>query len=108
MSVPAAIELKVDRKRLRNGQAVTFTGPVLTLPTPPGGKLIEMQVRLPGRWETFRTIRSDDAGRWSVRYRFRRTDGVQYYRFRTRLPAEGSYPFVAGVSSVVTVRVRGA
>ncbi len=108
MTVPAATELRVDRKRLRNGQAVTFTGPVRTLPTPPGGKLVEMQVRLPGRWETFRTIRSDDAGQWSVRYRFRRTRGVQYYRFRARLPAEGSYPFIAGVSRVVTVRVRGA
>ena len=66
-----------------------------------------MQVKLPGRWETFRTIRSDDAGQWSVRYRFRRTSGVQRYRFRARLPAEGSYPFVTGVSRVVTVRVRG-
>ena len=92
VTVPAAVDLRVDRSRLRNGQAVTFTGPLLTLPTPAGGKLIEMQVRLPGRWETFRTIRSDDAGRWSVRYRFRRTAGVQYYRFprsptgRSQLP----------------------
>jgi hypothetical protein len=108
MTVPAATELRVDRRRLRNGQAVTFTGPVRTLPAPPGGKLVEMQVRLPGRWETFRTIRSDDPGNWSVRYRFRRTSGVQHYRFRARLPAEGAYPFTAGVSRVVTVRVRGA
>ena len=107
MTVPAATELQVSRTRLRNGQAVTFSGPVRSLPTPPGGKLIEMQVKLPGRWETFRTIRSDDAGQWSVRYRFRRTRGVQQYRFRARLPAEGSYPFVAGVSRVATVRVRG-
>jgi hypothetical protein len=108
MTVPAATELHVDHGRLRNGQAVTFTGPVRTLPAPPGGKLVEMQVRLPGRWETFRTIRSDDPGNWSVRYRFRRTHGVQRYRFRARLPAEGAYPFTAGVSRVVTVRVRGA
>jgi hypothetical protein len=108
MTVPAATELRVNRRRLRNGQAVTFGGPVRTLPAPPGGKLVEMQVRLPGRWETFRTIRSDDAGQWSVRYRFRRTGGVQHYRFRARLPAEGAYPFTAGVSRVVTVRVRGA
>jgi hypothetical protein len=107
ISVPAATKLRVSRTRLRNGQSVTFSGPVRSLPTPPGGKLVEMQVKLPGRWETFRTIRSDDAGQWSVRYRFRRTRGVQHYRFRARLPAEGSYPFVTGVSRVVTVRVRG-
>lgn len=107
MTVPASSRLRVDRRRLRNGQAVTFSGPVRTLPTPPGGKLVEMQVKLPGRWETFRTIRSDDAGRWSVRYRFRHTSGVQRYRFRARLPAEGAYPYTAGVSRVVTVRVRG-
>ena len=84
MTVPAATELRVSRTRLRNGQSVTFTGPVRTLPTPPGGKLIEMQVKLPGRWETFRTIRSDDAGQWSVRYRFRRTRG------RAALPVPGA------------------
>ncbi|HWK27322.1 MAG TPA: hypothetical protein VNS09_12215 [Solirubrobacter sp.] len=108
MTVPAATALRVSRKRLRNGQTVTFSGPLRTLPTPPGGKLLEMQVRLPGRWETFKTIRTDADGKWSVRYRFRRTFGVQHYRFRARLPAEGAYPFTAGVSRVVTVRVRGA
>jgi hypothetical protein len=42
-----------------------------------------------------------------VRYRFRRTYGVQRYRFRARLPAEGAYPFTTGVTRVVTVTVRG-
>ena len=108
MTVPAATTLRVDHRRLHNGQTVTFSGPVLTVPPPPGGKLVEMQVKLPGRWETFQTIRSDDAGQWSVSYKFRRTTGVQHYRFRAKLPAEGAYPFTAGVSRVVTVRVRGA
>jgi hypothetical protein len=108
MTVPASTTLRVSRRRLRNGQTVTFSGPVGTLPTPPGGKLVEMQVKLPGRWETFRTIRSDDAGQWSARYHFRRTVGVQHYRFRARLPAEGAYPYTAGVSRVVTVRVHGS
>jgi hypothetical protein len=108
MTVPAATTFKVDRQRLRNGQTVTFSGPLQTLPTPIGGKLIEMQVRLPGRWETFRTIRSDDTGAWSAKYRFRRTVGVQQYRFRARLPAEGGYSFVTGLSPVITVQVRGS
>ena len=108
LTVAATTALRADRTRLRNGQTVTFSGPVSTLPTPAGGKLIELQVRLPGRWETFQTIRTNDAGQWQARYRFTRTGGVQYYRFRARLPAEGGYPFAAGVSRVVTVRVRGA
>jgi hypothetical protein len=107
LAVAATTQLRVDRSRLRNGQSVTFSGPVATLPTPAGGKLIELQVRLPGRWETFQTIRSNETGQWWARYRFRRTGGVQYYRFRARLPAEGGYPFAAGVSRTVTVRVRG-
>jgi hypothetical protein len=109
LTVASTTQLRVDRSRLRNGQTVTFSGPVSTLPAPPGGKLIELQVRLPGRWETFQTIRSNnESGRWQAQYHFTRTRGVQYYRFRARLPAEGGYPFAAGVSRIVTVRVRGA
>ena len=64
-------------------------------------------MRLSGRWQTFRTMRTDAAGRWAIRYRFRRTRGVQRYRFRARLPREASYPFAAGGSRSLTVRVRG-
>ena len=41
------------------------------------------------------------------RYRFRRTRGVQHYRFRLRLPREAGYPFEPGTSRSLTVRVRG-
>jgi hypothetical protein len=107
MSVPASTELRVNRRKLRNGQTVIFRGPVRTVPLPPEGKLLEMQVRQPGRWQTFKTVRSDAAGQFEVRYTFRRTSGVIDYRFRVRLPAEAGYPFTAGVSRVVTVRVTG-
>ena len=104
---PASTSLRVTRKRVLNGQAVTFRGRLRTLPAPAGGKLVELQVRLSGRWQTFRTVRTDAAGRWAIPYRFRRTRGVQHYRFRARLPHEASYPFVAGGSRSLTVRVRG-
>ena len=90
-----------------NGQAVSFSGRLRTLPVPPGGKLVELQVRLSGRWQTFRTTRTDPAGRWAIRYRFKRTRGVQRYRFRVGLPREAGYPFGAGASRSLTVRVRG-
>ena len=107
MSVPALTTMRVDRKRVLNGQAVTFRGRLQTQPAPPKGKLLELQVRLSDRWQTFRTSRTDAAGRWAIRYRFKRTRGVQHFRFRARLPAEASYPFAGGGSRPLTVRVRG-
>jgi hypothetical protein len=99
--------LRVNKHRLRNGQTVVFSGPVSTVPLPPEGKLLEMQVKQPGRWQTFKTVRTDAAGQFQVRYKFRRTSGVVDYFFRVRLPAEAGYPFTAGVSRVVRVRVSG-
>jgi hypothetical protein len=107
MRVPAATSARVNRRRLRNGQAVTFSGRVLGLPVPTAGKLVELQVRFSNGWQTFRTIRSDAGGRWSSRYRFRRTRGVQRYHFRIRLPKEGGYPFETSVSRTLRVQVRG-
>jgi hypothetical protein len=88
--VPAASSLGVDHRNVLNGQAVTFGGRVRTLPVPAGGKLVELQVRLSGRWQTFRTARTDASGRWAVRYRFKRTRGVQRFRFRVHLPPEAT------------------
>ena len=53
--VRAASTIRVNRRRLLNGQAVRFAGRVRSLPTPPAGKLVELQVVLSGRWQTFRT-----------------------------------------------------
>ena len=107
LRVPAASSLRVSRRRVLNGQAVTFRGRLSTQPVPAGGKLVELQVRLSGRWQTFRTMRTGPAGEWAIRYRFKRTRGVQRFRFRLALPGETGYPFEAGVSRSVKVRVRG-
>src|SRR3954454_22275734 len=107
LAVAAASSIRVSRRRVLNGQAVTFAGRLRTLPVLPSGKLVEMQVRVSGRWQTFRTARTDPAGRWAIRYRFKRTRGVQRYRFRLALPPEAGYPFGAGASRSLTVRVRG-
>jgi hypothetical protein len=107
LTVPARTILDVSRQRVLNGQAVTFTGRLRTQPAPPAGKLVELQARLTNRWQTFRTVRTDAAGRWAIRYRFKRTRGVQRFRFRVRLPKEAGYPFAAGGSRPLAVRVRG-
>jgi hypothetical protein len=105
--VRAASTIGVNRRRLVNGQAVRFAGRLRSLPAPPAGKLVELQVVLSGRWQTFRTVVTDGDGSWSVRYRFRRSCGLLRYRFRARLPAEAGYGFGTGRTKVVAVRVRG-
>lgn len=107
LRVPAATSMRVNRRRVLNGDAVTFRGKVRGLPVPADGKLVELQVYLSGRWQTFRTTRADQAGGWAIRYRFKRTRGVQHFRFRASLPREAGYPFEAGASRSLTVRVRG-
>jgi hypothetical protein len=107
LRVPAATSVRASRHRLRNGQAVTFRGRVRGMPMPADGKLVEIQVRFTDRWQTFRTTRSDAFGRWSSRYRFQRTRGVQNYRFRVRLPEEAGFPFETSVSRTLAVQVSG-
>ena len=62
LHVAAASSLRVSRRAVRNQQAVIFSGRVRTLPLPAAGKLVELQVRLSQRWETFRTTRTDADG----------------------------------------------
>jgi hypothetical protein len=99
--------LKVNPAKVLNGRSVTFTGQVRGDPLPARGKLVELQVRLTHEWSTFRTIRSDPEGAWSIPYPFKRTCGTEHYRFRARLPGEAGYPLEPGHSPVVTVTVRG-
>jgi hypothetical protein len=105
--VPARTTLASSRRRLLNGQSAIFSGRLRTLPPPPTGKLLELQVVFRGRWQTFRTAPTDARGRWRLRYRFHATAGRQRYRFRARLPAEAGYPYEAGFSPTRVVVVRG-
>jgi hypothetical protein len=105
--VPAASTLRVNRHRARNGGSVVFSGRVLSVPLPAGGKLLEVQAHFRSRWRTFSTVRADAHGGWRFRYRFGGTTGRVRYRFRVRLPHEGGYPFETGYSRTVTVVVRG-
>ncbi len=107
VGVPARTSIGVDRRRVRNGEAVTFGGRLLGRPLPEGGKLVDLQVRLRGRWRTFATPRTDRAGRWSFAYRFEATRGLVVYSFRARIRREAAYPYELGHSRIVRVTVRG-
>jgi 5-hydroxyisourate hydrolase-like protein (transthyretin family) len=105
--VPAVSTLRVSRSRVLNGQTVTFRGRVRSLPIPAGGKLIQLEIRLKTHWQTFRTVRTDQSGRWAIRYPFQRTRKTDRYRFHVLVPREAGYSFGAGVSKSLQVRVRG-
>ena len=107
MLVPAASSICVDRRAVRNGDAVVFSGRLDGGHVPEGGKLIDLQAYYRGRWRTFATPRSDARGRWSYRYRFGATRGTVRYRFRARIRREAAYPFELGYSRRVRVTVRG-
>lgn len=98
----------VDRRRVVNGEPVTFSGRLRGGFVPGSGKLLELQFRDRGKWRTFRTLRAAPSdGRWSYTYRFDGTRGTRTYRFRLRIPRENEYPFSTGRSCRVAVTVRG-
>jgi hypothetical protein len=106
--VRALSSIQVDRRRVVNGEAVTFSGRLRGGFDPPTGKLMELPFFDRGKWRTFRTFRAaPSGGRWSYTYRFDGTRGTRTYRFRVRIPKENGYPFSTGRSRHVAVTVRG-
>jgi hypothetical protein len=105
--VPAAARLKVDRRRLRNGQTVRFTGRLLGKPIPAGGKVVALQAKVGRRWRTFATPRANVKGVFKHRYRFTSTTGTRRYAFRAVVAREDAYPYEQGVSQTIRVTVRG-
>jgi 5-hydroxyisourate hydrolase-like protein (transthyretin family) len=113
MSVPAETSLRVDRNRVLNGQAVNFSGRLQTRPAPAGGKLVELQVRLSDRWQTFRTSRTDEEGRWRIGYHGSRAVNEPEHRHRDGLgkpcpPARRPFPCRTAVRVAVVDSRRAA
>jgi hypothetical protein len=107
LKVAAGVRLAVRPGRVRNGQAITFRGTLLGRPIPASGKLIDMQVKVGRRWQTFATTRA--RGRrasFVYRYRFTRTRARITYRFRALARAESAYPYATGASPTVKVQVN--
>jgi hypothetical protein len=105
--VNAAARLKVDRRRLRNGQTVRFTGRLLGKPIPKAGKLVALQAKVGRKWRTFATPRANSKGVFRHRYRFTATTGLRRYKFRAVVAREAAYPYEKGISRTVKVTVRG-
>jgi hypothetical protein len=106
LDVVAPVSFRVGPKRVRNKHAVLFAGRLTAGPMPRKGKLVNLQVVVDGRWHTFATVRSTKSGKFKFRYRFKRTFTRVTYRFRALSRYEAAYPFVAGHSKTVHVRVN--
>jgi hypothetical protein len=107
LNVRAKTSMRPNHRRRVNGESVRFHGRIKTGRIPGGGKIVELQVWIRGKWRTFDTTRASRRGLWSYDYRFDGTRGNQLYRFRARVPRETGYPFATGRSGVVRVQVRG-
>lgn len=88
----------------RSRGLVAFKGRVHGAAVPNGGLLVAVQVANRENWTTVRLIRTDNAGRYAVRYRF----AVRGRRFTTRLhvPRQAGWRLHTGDSRVVRVRSR--
>jgi hypothetical protein len=106
LDVEAPVSFKVGPKHVRNKHSVVFAGRLGAGPIPRKGKLVNLQVVVDGRWHTFATVRSSKTGRFRYRYRFSRTYGRVTYRFRALSRYEAAYPFIAGQSKTVRLRVN--
>jgi hypothetical protein len=108
VNVVPRVTVKAKRRSLRNGQVLKLTGRVSGGPIPRGGVLINLQAVVGGRWRGFADpFHTTAKGTFTFRYRFTRTGGVQHYKLRVRIPAQGGYPYATGTSKRLTVRVAG-
>jgi hypothetical protein len=108
VQVRPTVTAKPRRHVLHNGSVLRITGKLNGGPYPHRGVVLNLQAIRDGRWQGFaNSFRTDSKGRFSFRYRFTRTLGVQRYRMRIRAYAQAGYPYITGFSKRMTIRVVG-
>jgi hypothetical protein len=106
LRVPASTTIAPSRRAVVGTGRVRFRGIVARRgqPIPRGGLTILLQGRQHGGWRTFKAARTDRQGRWRATYRFTGRPGS--YPIRAFVRRSPAFPFDAGTSRVVRVRVR--
>ena len=100
-SVGAGVQLSVSPNRTGPEGTITLSGKV-SGPIPQQGAIVDLLVHYRGRWEPFRTPRTNSQGRFRVAYHFE--GGVGRFPFRAEVPAgQAGLPFGNGNSRVVDV-----
>jgi hypothetical protein len=106
LKVRAGVVLSIGRRRVHNGQRVSFSGRVAG-PLARRGVTVSLQVKLGRRYRTFRAIRvtPSDRGRFRTAYRFTATSRTTRYSFRALVPRQAGMPYERGVSPTRNVVV---
>jgi hypothetical protein len=111
LRVRGGIDLHLAPAILRTGESVRLWGRVRTrgAPLPRRGKLVAVQYfeSAARRWRPVLVTRSDHAGRFRARYRFRYITGSARIRLRAVALAEERWPYAPGASRPLIVRVSG-
>jgi hypothetical protein len=103
-AVGAGVRLSITPKSTSAQGAITLTGRVQGA-VPARGAIVNLLVHYRGRWEPFRTPRTNAQGRFHVVYQFE--GGVGRFPFRAEVPAgQAGFPFASGMSMVVSVATR--
>lgn len=105
LSVKAGVRLTVRPQTSSVGGSIHFSGVLRGAPIPSGGKQLILEASSGGEWVEFRTISTGGKGRYRASYRFR-FPGPVSYRFRVLCPHEADFPFLTGISNIVSVRER--
>jgi hypothetical protein len=103
----ASSSLTVSTHRPRIGRRLTVSGRIHGVGR--GGVTVVLQGRARGakRYETFAVATASRHGRFKARYRFRSAGSRGHrFQFRATIRPAASFPYEAGHSSTVTVRVR--
>jgi Bacterial Ig domain len=106
MATRAGIVMRAGRHAVGPGGRVKFTGHLKGGRVPRKGVLVSLQGHQRGfGWRTFRTVRAKH-GRFKGSYRFIRAGRGTAVRFRATVRQQAGYPWAAGRSRPVTVRIR--
>ncbi len=101
--VGARLSASISPRSVRIGQLLRVRGRLLYLPRK--GVTVSIQARDGRVWRTVDTVETRKDGRYSWPYRFRPRSAGGRFVFRTRVKGS-NYPFEAGNSNVIAVRVR--
>jgi hypothetical protein len=100
-SVRAGVQLSVNPHRTGSEGTITLSGQV-DGPIPAQGVVVDLLVHYRGRWEPFRTPRTNSHGRFRVLYQFE--GGVGRFPFRAlAFGGQAGFAFSSGESGVVDV-----
>ena len=100
-TVSASVQLNITPHRTSPNGTITLTGTVQG-PVPKRGTIVDLLVHYRGRWEPFRTPRTNPYGHFHVTYQFE--GGTGRFPFRAEVPTgQAGFPFSSGYSHVVDV-----